>query len=642
MPPPPAPKSSDSPANARPVVMLRSPRDAAQQAIVYRRRRAERPTDRALRIAGAVGALLVHLLVLFGAILGPAYDYQEPINRSEPLQVRLIEQPEPPPPPPVRGTPPKRVGPVHRGSATAARTRPAEPTPALPPTPAMASPQMPVITLAAPPATIRIAKPAAPTPPLALPHPQPSPELPPVPLAGTPPRVNLDTPPTAHPVPPKFQPEPLRKPQLDGSRPMPPPPSLAMPAVPVEAPPPTPVPSVALDHIAAPDTRPPSTLQLVQPQPAATPVAPQVEPIPLPAQAAPTITLTPQLSPPAPSVAREQPRVQAPTIQLAEPQLVATPPQATAAAETPLPATPTVELPKLAPPAISATQAPAAPPSPAAPPIEVIAPTIVPTIAPTGEATSPESGNDTRQANTPSSAPVATAQGSDVGSPGAQQGAAAEKASSGAIASTPHTGQGKGQGEGKQGKRQPGADEGSEHGQLGSYIQLKPHGDTQIMDHRAPDIGYKPTRFEDDWAPENESSLDTALRHAIDKTTVKHTFHLPRGVRVKCDLSVLRLFAPFGCGSADPPAKGGTPEQYQRLNLAPVKSLDPTPAASAASAAAPAAPIHLDNAAQCAAARVSGGPLPPGCADDTAPAAPPARTPAAASSSWVPASDQFH
>ena len=54
-----------------------------------------------------------------------------------------------------------------------------------------------------------------------------------------------------------------------------------------------------------------------------------------------------------------------------------------------------------------------------------------------------------------------------------------------------------------------------------------------------------------------------------------------------------------------------------------------------------AAPIKLDNSAQCATARVSGGPLPPGCVDDRLPAGrvAPAK---ASTSSWVPASDQFH
>ena len=50
------------------------------------------------------------------------------------------------------------------------------------------------------------------------------------------------------------------------------------------------------------------------------------------------------------------------------------------------------------------------------------------------------------------------------------------------------------------------------------------------------------------------------------------------------------------------------------------------------------APIRLDNSVQCANARVSGGPLPPGCAIRRQRHAP---LPAPSGSSWVPASDQF-
>lgn len=642
MPLPPAPKPSDSPANARPVVMLRSPREAATQAVVYRRRRAGRPRERGLHIAGMVGTLLVHLLVLFGVILGPAYELPEPPRDATPLQVRLIDKPEPPPPPPVRGTPPKQVGPRHRGSATATAARTAEHAPATQPQPQVAAPDIPVITVTAPKATIRIARVAAPPPPLALPHPQPAPDLAPVPLAGTPPQVNLDTPPSVHPVPPKFQLEPVRKAQWEGNRPMPTPPSLALPALPAQAAPPIATPSIALDRIAPPANQPPSTLALVRPQPAVATAEPQVEPIPLPAQAAPAINLASQVSPPAPVVPRARPQVQAPSIQLGEPQLTAVPVDTAKAPAAPQPAAPAIEVPKAASPGASITlarpQAAALAPASGSAPSEAAT---AATSAAQNNAAQPANANTSE--NAPSSAPEATPQGSDNGNPGAREGAPEAASRNGAPA--PTAGQGSGQGEGRQGKAQPGAAEGAEHGRLGSYIQLKPHGDTEIMDHRAPDIGYRPTRFEDDWAPEGESSIDTALRHAVEKTTVKHTFHLPRGVRVNCKVSPLFPIALFGCGG-DPPAKAAKdPELYKRLDLAPAKPLDPTASTSAAkaqSAPAPAAPIHLDNAAQCAAARVSGGPLPPGCPGEGQVSPRPIKAPAAATSSWVPASDQFH
>src|ERR1700754_335602 len=101
----PGPPDSDRPiaANSLPV----SPREAAMRALVYRRRLREKPSESVRRIAGWVGTILVHLVFLFGMILGPAYDVlpppPEPDNPAA-LQVRLLDKP-PPPLPPVRGTP---------------------------------------------------------------------------------------------------------------------------------------------------------------------------------------------------------------------------------------------------------------------------------------------------------------------------------------------------------------------------------------------------------------------------------------------------------------------------------------------------------------------------------------------------------
>jgi hypothetical protein len=372
------------------------------------------------------------------------------------------------------------------------------------------------------------------------------------------------------------------------------------------------------------------------------PAEPQVEPIPLAAQPAPAINLAPQVSAPAPVVPRERPRVQAPSIQLAEPQLTAVPVDTARAPAAPQPAAPAIELPRAASPATTITlarpQAAALTPSAEPAPPEAAA-----AASSTAQASAEEPDNARAPENAPSSAPEATPQGSDNGNPAAREGTTETASRTGAPA--PDAGQGSGQGQGRQGKAQPGAAEGAEHGRLGSYIELKPHGDTEIMDHRAPDIGYRPTRFEGDWAPEGESSIDTALRRAVEKTTVKHTFHLPRGVRINCKVSPLFPIALFGCGG-DPPAKAANdPQLYKRLNLAPAKPLDPTASASAAkaqSAPAPAAPIHLDNAARCAAARVTGGPLPPDCPRDGAASPVSTPVPAGSSSSWVPASDQFH
>ena len=198
---------------------------------------------------------------------------------------------------------------------------------------------------------------------------------------------------------------------------------------------------------------------------------------------------------------------------------------------------------------------------------------------------------------------------------------------------------GKEQGPGQVGGNQPGAAEGTKQGALGGYVQLKPQGDTEIMSHGSPNIGYKPTRFDSDWTPEGESSIDTALRHAVEKTTAAHTFHLPRGVRVECKVMPLLPMALFGCDNPDPPPAPVAAKVYDRMHLAPANPVAaPTPAISTA---APVTPIKLDNSVQCAEARIAGGPPPPGCEGITLPVklAHPAGS---SSSSWVPASDQFH
>jgi hypothetical protein len=111
-------------------------------------------------------------------------------------------------------------------------------------------------------------------------------------------------------------------------------------------------------------------------------------------------------------------------------------------------------------------------------------------------------------------------------------------------------------------------------------------------------------------------------------------------VRIKCEVKPLLPIALFGCVNPDPPAKPVASEVYDRLHMAPANPVaTPTPAASTAPAPAPT--IQLDNTVECAAARVSGGPPPPGCAGP-ATASPKPVAPTPASSSWVPASDQFH
>lgn len=648
---------------------MQSPREAAEQARVYRRRNRRRPRERWLRIVGLAGTLLVHLLVLLGVVLGPAYVPPDlPDRPVEALQVRFIEkkQEPPPPPPPVRGTPPKLRGPVHRAGANTGmahqvmrRATPLPSTAALAPIP-VPTLQPPVIDAKVRPAVPVPAKVVAATvPPVTLPTPAPTPDLAPVPLSGEPPTFALDTPPVSKPVPPTFQPEVPRKVQAEGNRPIPPPPSLAMPELPAQAPPKMAPPTLAMDaRLPASDA--PASVSAVRAEAAAAPPVPDLAPVPLPAQAAPAVELQAQLSPPVPIVAESRPQVQAPAVRVAEvPQLESVPVAPIAPSLLEKPTQPVLDVPDASVPAprVQITVA-AAEPSPAAAPSEPDnhAPTAASKDATSTSASTPDSATapasakaeavaaapQADQANDQdrSSAPDASPQGRDTATPGRPDGsdkaplAIGKDGSINLPAPGPdHAGDGHGHDQGNDN----GTSEGGNDGQarLGSYIQLKPHGDTDIMSHRVKGIGYKATRFEQDWTPEGESALDTALRHAVEKTTVQHVFHLPRGVRIKCVAMPLFPMAMFGCGGADPPPAPVEQAVYAPMHLGETPLVPPVPSTTAS---APAAPIRLDNSVQCANARVSGGPMPPGCT--TTPTSPPPR-PASSSSAWVPASDQF-
>lgn len=167
---------------------------------------------------------------------------------------------------------------------------------------------------------------------------------------------------------------------------------------------------------------------------------------------------------------------------------------------------------------------------------------------------------------------------------------------------------------------------GSHQGELGATkrpgskpagtVRLMPRGNSDVMTRNSDRLGYKPTIFDQYWAPDNESILDTFLRHLIEKLTVTHTFHLAPGVRVKCALGPMAIF--LACGDADGPRPKSAKSNDPRLNMAPARPLvpglgTPTPAQSST---APITPFDTD--AKCAVARVAGGPPPPGC-----PGAPP-------------------
>lgn len=667
--PPPDPSAAGRSINpAR--VMLNSPLAAATRARVYHQRTRPRPPERGLRVLGIVGALLVHMIFLFGFVLGPAFEPTLPPPPKElMLQIRLIEPPPPPPPPPIRGTPPKERGPRHQGrrsppvvvserSANTEAVAVTQPRPKPRPAPPKSAP--PVVAAAPKAAAVKPRPAAAPPAPASLKQPAPPPAPKPKPPAGEPPALALPTPKLLPPVPPKLQPEPVRPPQAEGNRPLLPPTSLTLPKLPAPVPTPVALPSMAL-HIDVPKVTAPVSVAPATAQPPAAPEVPKLQPMPLPAQPSPSVNLKPVAITPVLITPQVQPQPQAPAIAVAATELQAAPPSTAAPAPTPMPLAQVELAPVASKPAVQPVKLPSALSVPTtvasvvpANPTTASEPTTLPKSASVEPASAPKPAPQPGELSGPpdvSRAPDATPQGSDnaiVGKPEGVVSATPAPDTGNATRVPPVTGTGKAdgshgklQGAGKPGGDQPGAGQGVKHGDLGDYVQLKPQGDTEIMRHGAPNIGYKPTRFDKDWTPEGESSVDTALRHAVEKTTMSHTFHLPRGVRVECAVKPLLPIALFACHNPDPPPEPVAAKVYDPLHLAPASPLAP-PVAAASSAAAPAPMIKVDNSAECAAARLAGGPPPPGCeADDVLPSRP-IRAPASSSSSWAPASDQFH
>ena len=649
------------PAAQRPAqLLLNSPLAASQRMLGLRASR--RPPQRFAwrRVLAIVGSLLIHLFFLFGFVLGPAWEPPSGMETPAKMQVRFIELPDLAPPPPPRGEPPREAGPVHQGHAAA---RPGTQRTAsvaahrAPRTPAVAA-----RAVAAAPAKTA----AVPVPPPSLPQPAPTPKLQPVPVTDQPPPVSLVKPTLQPPVPPKFQPQPMRAPQIEGNQPVLPPPSLALPRVPAQSPPTVAPPTVALDRV-APDTRAPAIVQPAQVALPAAPPAATLEAVPLPAPAAPRVTLQTSLHAPVPDASRHLPVVQAPApAEAAEPPLAAIPQAAPAAPGVAPAPKATVEI------ANGASLTTIAQPTLLAMPAGENAAAAAPATAAASTAAATRASNaaagkaNESAANDASTAPNASPQGSDDAHPGEPQGVSNATDTATVHGHGPATSHGLGHAtSGQAGKSQgtlPGAHPGAAIAGAGTqspeqatpakvpeFIQLKPTGDTAVMRHNVNGVKYETTRFDPYWTPLGESSVDTALRHAVDKTTVQHTFHLPRGIRIKCSFSPLLLLeqvslhstGQIGCGNADQPPPALAQKYYDHLNLPnlPGGSVPAVSPAPSATAAAP-AQVVLNNDAACATARLAGGPLPPGC--------PPTGSvvkgyvPAASSSSWVPASDQFH
>ncbi|MEW9572436.1 hypothetical protein ABQJ54_11805 [Rhodanobacter sp. Si-c] len=635
-------------------VLLNSPLAASPRMLGLRAQRRPRPRVLWRRVLAIAGSLLLHVFFLFAFILGAAWEPPPP-GKEPPaqLQARFIELPDLAPPPPPKGEPPRQTGPAHQGHAAANpgehRTTSATAVRKLPRPPA-------VVAQAA---AARPAKAvAAPVPPPSVPQPSPTPRLQPVPLANQPPPVNLPKPVLRPPVPPKFQPQPVRPPQVEGNQPIPPPPSLAMPTLPPQAPPVIAPPSVALDRV-APDTPAPAVVQPVHVDLPAAPPAPELQAVPLPAPAAPQVSLQTRLNAPAPNALQRLPEVQAPAPVPAPEQPLAAIPQAAPAMPSVAPSPKAtieiandqalIRISQPAPVAVSpveGTTAASAPDASTSEPAATSATDEAPGKA--GATTAPDV----------STAPNANPQGRDNARPGEPQGETngietatahgnGPPASHGlGKATTGAAGKGEGNSPGtpSAGTAATGTSPAGQAptGTVPEFIQLKPTGDTTVMRHNINGVNYKATRFDPYWTPEGESSVDTALRHAAEKTTLQHTFHLPRGIRIKCKVMPLVPVALLGCGNADPPPAPVAQKVYDRLNLPdlPGGSVPSVPPPAPAASAATPAHVVLDNSVQCAEARVVGGPLPPGCP----PTGPVVKryVPATSASSWVPASDQFH
>lgn len=535
------------------------------------------PPQHGLRTAAAFASLLLHVLV-FGAMLLAPPPGPPPVvaTSGEAIEVRFIE-PEPPPPPPP--PPPKLQK--------------------LPPR--------------AKPAPKQVAAQAVPKPSSAR-----APELQPVPLpTQAAPRISLDIQPTVA-VPPPGAPQPVQRPQAAPPEPVlqavaaPPPPKIVVepsamavppPPVQVEQLQPATVPSVRLQPV--PVTQPqavtgapqlavtlpdalPASLQPVE-RPQAIAPSPELAAVRLPAPALPQVTLetaAPSARPAPPDVQPVAPALRAPDAELAE---VPVAPQFSSVPEVDVPST----LPEVADVAV---------PSPA--PLPEVATT---TATPAEQAATPEasatSAPQETQAPAEASAQTSWAKPSDQFAPAPEHSADGkpnplERYDRNGKPSAPP------QSTGTHG-------EGGESGngsKSGEYVQLYPRGNSDVMGRRSSRVDYQPTLFEQYWAPQNESVLDTWLRHFVEKFTYKHTFDLGRGVHVNCVIGPMALF--FSCGG-DGPSAASAKSNDPRLNMAPANPLVPDLAPPATAPNAPPQSSRTD--VQCQVARVAGGPPPPGC-----------------------------
>lgn len=129
-----------------------------------------------------------------------------------------------------------------------------------------------------------------------------------------------------------------------------------------------------------------------------------------------------------------------------------------------------------------------------------------------------------------------------------------------------------------------------------AYVQRKPEGDTQVMEHNNP-IKPQNTRFDKYFPPADESLGGTAVRNVVEKVTKPHDVRLPGGIHLKCT---------FLTGCQDPPPKPSAKGGDERLSMAPANPLTDIPDA----------PKPLSES-ECIAIYRAGKALPQGCPIDT-------------------------
>lgn len=548
------------PHSRRPLVTGSGRGSREARLLLQRLRKGHSSPEYGLRATATVLTMLVHALVVFLIMVhhpghAPPADLPEQMASTE---VRLIDKPAPPPPPP-----PIKLPERPRGKTAPSVDVKEAPEAAMPPIPQV-GPSTPEIRLSgATPELNPVLEAPAPTPPAAA-NPPTDEAMPDVDIAQSLPRVVLETSDMALPTP-----------TLQGDRP----------PEPVEAPAVQPVPAPRTEtrvEIGQPDLEVSGAIDVKRPSrktvtaEVATPEVPAVR------LAGPEVTATPEQ---APDIAVEPSR--APTVHVPSAAMAPIP---EAPSET---STPALDLPvaDVAEPQAPHVQAPSLRVETSAAKAE--APASAATVTQTADET--QNRRETGETQSVSgaekqTAQTSSAQGSDSWLPASDQ-------------FEPSSGESTGAGSGR---NAAGAEDNGK-----GYVQLEPRGNSDVMRRSSDRLGYKPTIFDQYWAPENESVLDTFLRHFVEKLTVKHTFHVAPGVRIHCVMGPLAIF--IGCGG-DPPRAASGKSGDDRLDMAPANPLVPGLGSSAPATSRSAPDVQVDNDVKCAMARVAGGPPPPGCA----------------------------